>query len=91
MRYNKKIVWGICYSVRINSNAKWCPWVGPVGVFGMAHIPKEIRGELSGRPYFFSTRKDARKVAKAKTWESNKTWTWCKCRVKKYHLMWEEV
>ena len=87
----QRIVWGISYAIRVNSDAKWCPWVGPIGVFGMAHVPQKIRGELSDRPYFFRTRKEARKAAEVKTLESNKTWTWCKYTVKKYHLMWEEV
>jgi len=87
----QRIVWGISYAIRVNSDAKWCPWVGPIGVFGMAHVPQKIRGELSGRPYFFRTRKEARKVAKAGTLESNKTWTWCKYSVKKYYLIWGEI
>jgi len=91
MRHKKRTVWGICYTIRVNSNAKWVPWVGPTGVYGMAHVPQKIRDELSGRPYFFRTRKEARKVAKAGTLESNKTWTWCKYRVKKYYLIWGEI
>ena len=91
MRREKRIVWGICYAIRVNSNSKWCPWCGPIGVYGVKHIPQNVKKELSGRPYFFRTRVAARKVAKAKTLESNKTWTWGKYIVKKYQISWEEV
>ena len=91
MRQGKRIVWGICYSIRVNSNAKWVPWVGPVGVYGIKYVPQELKNQLAGRPYFFRTRAEARKVAKAREIESNKTWTWCKYTVKKYQLSWEEV
>jgi len=93
MKQEKRIVWGICSTIRVSSYAKWRPWVGPIGVFAMTHIPAKIgiKIELSGRPYFFRTRAEARKIAKAKTLERNKTWTWCKYKVKKYQLSWEEV
>lgn len=90
MNHGKRIGWGISYRIRVDSNSKWCRWVGPVGVYGVAHVPQRIREELSNRPYFFRTRVQARKIAQARTIESNKTWTWCQYAVKKYKLSWME-
>jgi len=91
MRPGKKIVWGICSTIRINSNSKWLSWIGPIGIYGIKEVPQELENQLAGRPYFFRTREEARKVAKAKALRNNKTWTWCKYKVKKYQLSWEEV
>jgi len=87
----KRKVWGIWTAIRVNSNAKWRRWYGPMGVYGIALVPNDIKDIFGGSPFFFRTRKQARDCAIKKETESNRTWTWVKHQVRPVILSWEDV
>ncbi|ODS36154.1 MAG: hypothetical protein A7316_10250 [Candidatus Altiarchaeales archaeon WOR_SM1_86-2] len=84
-------VWAIYYTVRVNSNAPWCKWTGPCGVYGLiGDISPYMKKCLSGRPFFFRTRALAIEQAKRRDKELNKTWKWVKYQVRPLELVWAE-
>lgn len=91
MYTNKRRVWGIWSAIRLNSNAKWCDWRGPSGVYGVdLGVSPQIKDCLGGRPLFFRTRRQARECAKRLDTQSNITWTWVKHQVRPVTLYWED-
>ncbi len=82
-----KKVWAIFYRVRSNSHSKWSGWAGPCGIHVVLPIsPSELVETLSGRPFFFRTRKQARAAATKLGKEKNITWTWVQYCVKPAEL-----
>lgn len=87
-----KKVWAIFYRIRVNSNSKWCKWVGPCGVFLLGFPSSKVLTDiLRGRPFFFRTRKQAREMAKELDQKSNITWTWVQHTVRPMKLTYEEI
>ena len=83
-------VWGIWYTIRANSKAKWSKrWTGPIGVYGVDLIPLDVKNRFAGRPFVFTTRKQAREMAEHLDEKSNRTWTWVKRQVRPITMTWE--
>lgn len=90
----KKVrVWGIFYRIRCSSTDKWSKnWTGPMGVFALTSpIDKDLKDYLSGRAFFFRTRKQARTEAKKQDEHSNRTWTWVQHMVRPIKLTYEVI
>lgn len=84
--------WGIFYRVRASRHGKWSKWTGPLGVYCLTSIiSSELLDILGGRPCLTRTRKQARDIAKAKSIESNKTWTWVQYSVRPVKLTYEAL
>ncbi len=87
-------VWAIYYKVRVNSKDSWRghEWVGPCGVgITMREMNNSfVYNCLSYRPFFFRTRRLARRRAKELDAKSNRTWVWCKHTVRPLTLSWTE-
>lgn len=66
-------VWGLEYTIKING--KWLKkWTGPCGIYAMYCMDKpDIDFSIfEGRPFFFRTRKQARKEAKLQSYGTAK-------------------
>ncbi len=95
-----KRAWAIFYRIRISSKSKWGSWIGPCGIyamrlsvekdsFGCCPINPKMSKCLSGRPFLFHTRKQARDRAKELDKRSNLTWTWTHHTVRPVKLTYE--
>lgn len=93
---NTQRVWAIFYRIRTCSQSKWGSWTGPCGVYALNYTQKfplhgKITDALSGRPFFFRTRKQARTMAKKLDKLDNTIWTWAQHTVRPIKLTYEEI